>query len=190
MPDRHDSAQVPTGGTGGRSDQPWTVSEQREGLVLSVPYQRLVWLGLLAKHGSYSDYSKAIRALMKINAEVCRLLSEVEHLLDVRTVTDVKDSGPGLTRDERFDWLLNAPFDQRLQWLRHAPIEHRVEWIFDRTIDPVGAPIDRAQLTELLQDIEQQAHEAYQASTEHMRTTLSEIWLQLEYLIPLIEADK
>jgi hypothetical protein len=120
---------------------------------------------------------------------VCRLLCEVEHLLDVRTLTDVKDSGPGLTRDERFDWLLNAPFDQRLHWLQHAPIEHRVDWIFDRTLDPVGAPIDRAQLTQFLQDIEQQAHEAYQANPEHMRTTLSEIWLQLEYLIPLIQAD-
>jgi hypothetical protein len=65
MADHDDLGQTPTGGTGGQSDGPWTVFEQREGLVLSVPYQRLVWLGLLAKHGSYSDYSKAIRALIK-----------------------------------------------------------------------------------------------------------------------------
>jgi hypothetical protein len=123
----------------------------------------------------------------------CRRYPMREVDIVIQMMLGIKEAitGPGLTRDERFDWLLNAPFKQRQHWLRHAPIEHRAEWIIDRTIDPVGAPIDQAQLTQLLQDIEQQAHEARcQASTEHMRTTLSEIWLQLEYLIPLIGADK
>lgn len=103
-------------------------------------------------------------------------------------MADAKDvPGPDATRDQRFGWLLNASSDQRLQWLRKAPIEHRVEWIFDHTINSVGAPINQTQLIQFLRDIEQQAHEAYQADAERMRTALSEIWLQLEYLIPLIK---
>lgn len=160
--------------------------------MLSVVYPRLVWIGLLAKYGNYRDYSKAVRTLIRITNEIHRLLSECADCYrpDIRTMMELKDtSGSDLIRDRRFGWLGTASFDQRLHWLRTAPIEHRVEWIFDRTLDPLGAPIDRVQLTQLLRDIEQQAHKAYHADTEHMRTTLSNIWLQLEYLIPLIQTD-
>lgn len=77
---------------------------------------------------------------------------------------------------------------RQLQWLLKMPSHQRREWLVDRLFDPRGPQKLRLSYVKLfLRGIQDRAGANFYADTDRVHGLLAEIWLELDYLIPLIE---